>query len=185
MAGSLRIPTYGYVRADERSFQRSTSLAAQNSFHDRDTVAAIFDVILPLPDLEALRQCLFPAFAREAQLTVFYHPSAEAQLSKLRLKPPIIEERQNSVLITVRHEPLASPEEAVMEYLESHIEIVNRIGREITGMTSENSMKRVFIKASRQRSDRTGAPSCGFAAAWRKVANPQPPQRRGRKRPAP
>jgi hypothetical protein len=27
-------------------------------------------VILPLPDLEALRQCLFPAFAREAQLAV-------------------------------------------------------------------------------------------------------------------
>ena len=94
--------------------------------------------------------------------------TAFAAMSKLRLKPPLIKELENSVLVTIRHELLASPEEAVMEYLNSHEEIVNRVGREITGITSENSMKNVFYKL-RDRGLIEPVPGrIGFASAWRK-----------------
>lgn len=89
-------------------------------------------------------------------------------MSKLRLKPPSISELENGVLVTIRHEALASPEEAVMEYLEAHDEIVNRIGREITGIASENSMKNVFYRL-RDRGLIEPVPGrVGFASAWRK-----------------
>lgn len=65
-------------------------------------------------------------------------------LKKLKLKPPTIEEVDNSVVVTIRHEHLASPEEIVMNYISKHGEITNRIGRELTGIESENEMKRVF-----------------------------------------
>jgi len=95
--------------------------------------------------------------------------TAFAAMGRLRLKTPTIEERQNSVLVTIRHEALASPEEAVMEYLDTHSEIVNRIGREITGITSENSMKNVFYRL-RDRGLIEPVPGrTGFASAWRKT----------------
>lgn len=94
--------------------------------------------------------------------------TAFAAMNRLRLKPPIIEETENSVLVRIRHEPLASPEEAVMEYLAKHAEIVNRVGRQITGITSENSMKNVFIRL-RDRALIEPVPGrTGFASAWRK-----------------
>lgn len=98
-------------------------------------------------------------------------------MSKLRLKHPVINETDSSVLVKIRHEALASPEEAVMEYLEGHEEIVNRIGREITGITSENSMKNVFYRL-RDRGLIEPVPGrVGFSAAWRKptklAASPQ------------
>jgi ATP-dependent DNA helicase RecG len=90
-------------------------------------------------------------------------------MSRLRLKAPIIEEKDNSVVVLIRHEPLASPEEAVMEYLETHDEIVNRVGRGITGITSENSMKNVFYRL-RDRGLIEPVPGRGgFSSAWRKV----------------
>lgn len=67
-------------------------------------------------------------------------------MNKLRLKPPIIKESDNSVLVVIRHEKLASPEEIVMEYLINHDSIRNSIGRQLTGIKSENSMKTVFYK---------------------------------------
>jgi ATP-dependent DNA helicase RecG len=95
--------------------------------------------------------------------------TAFAAMSKLRLKPPIIDERENSVVVQIKHEPLASPEEAVMEYLNSHPEIVNRVGREITGITSENSMKNVFYRL-RDRGLIEPVPGrIGFSSAWRKT----------------
>jgi len=95
--------------------------------------------------------------------------TAFAAMGKLRLKAPVIQELENSVLITIRHEPLASPEEAVMEYLETHEEIVNRVGREITGIASENSMKNVFYKL-RDRGLIEPVPGrIGFGSAWRKI----------------
>jgi ATP-dependent DNA helicase RecG len=52
-------------------------------------------------------------------------------MQKLRLKVPTIEERDNSVMVTLRHEKLASPEQLVMEYLENHEEITNLIARDL------------------------------------------------------
>lgn len=67
-------------------------------------------------------------------------------MSRLRLKAPQIFETANSVLVIIRHEKLASPEEMVMQYMKTHTEITNSVGRDLTGITSENTMKRVFLK---------------------------------------
>jgi ATP-dependent DNA helicase RecG len=100
--------------------------------------------------------------------------TAFAAMRRLRLKPPVIDERENSVIVRIRHEPLASPEEAVMEYLNSHPEIVNRVGREITGITSENSMKNVFYRLRDAGLIEPVPGRAGFAAAWRKAQKNMP-----------
>ena len=64
----------------------------------------------------------------------------------LQLHPPTIENREHSVLVTIRHERLASPEEMILEYLEENPEISNRVVRELTGIGSENRVKRIFQK---------------------------------------
>ncbi|MCI7507116.1 ATP-binding protein [Desulfovibrio piger] len=72
--------------------------------------------------------------------------TAFAAMNKLRLKAPIIKENPNSVLVILRHEKLASPEQLVIEYLKAHETIKNREGREVTGIQSENTMKNVFYR---------------------------------------
>src|SRR5205085_4118300 len=47
-------------------------------------------------------------------------------MERLRLKEPEIEEQAHSVVVHIRHTPLASPHEAVMSYQESNPEITNR-----------------------------------------------------------
>lgn len=94
--------------------------------------------------------------------------TAFAAMTKLRLKPPIIQETETSVIVHIKHDPLASPEEAVMEYLGGHIEIVNRIGREITGIASENSMKNVFYRLRDRNLIEPVPGKTGFSSAWRK-----------------
>jgi ATP-dependent DNA helicase RecG len=89
-------------------------------------------------------------------------------MEKLRLKPPVIVERENSVLVTLRHESLGSPEQLVMEYLHEHEEITNPIARELTGIKSENTMKEVFYKL-RDRNLLERVPGkFGTRSAWRK-----------------
>lgn len=91
-------------------------------------------------------------------------------MEKLRLKPPTIEERENSVLVILRHESLGSPEQLVMEYMESHDEITNAIARELTGIKSENSMKNVFYRL-RDRGLLEQVPGkFGIRAAWRRTS---------------
>lgn len=65
-------------------------------------------------------------------------------MRNLRLKPPVISQNENSVLVVLRHESLASAEETIVEYLNRHGEINNAKGREICHEGSENKMKRVF-----------------------------------------
>lgn len=67
-------------------------------------------------------------------------------MTKLRLKEPQIQELDNSVLVTIKHEKLASPEEIVVSYLLKNATIKNSTGRAITGIKSENSMKTVFYR---------------------------------------
>lgn len=89
-------------------------------------------------------------------------------MRNLRLKDPIIEEKENSVLVTIRHESLASPEQIVLEYLEANEEINNRTARELTGIKSENSMKNVFLRL-KGRGELEQIPGrMGSRAAWRK-----------------
>jgi ATP-dependent DNA helicase RecG len=89
-------------------------------------------------------------------------------MRKLRLKDPEIVEKDNSTIVVIRHQSLASPEETVIEYLENNEEIVNRIGREITGIKSENTMKNVFIRLNKKGLIEPVPGKSGFASAWRK-----------------
>ncbi len=67
-------------------------------------------------------------------------------MEKLRLKSPSFFENEGSLVVTLRHESLASPEQMVMEFLSTEAEITNAIARDLTGIKSENSMKQVFYK---------------------------------------
>ena len=93
-------------------------------------------------------------------------------MQRLRLKPPVIEETESSVTVTIGHEKLASPEESVMDYLENHNLITNRVARRLTGITSENSMKEVFYRLARRHLIERVPGREGAAAAWQKVDVP-------------
>jgi ATP-dependent DNA helicase RecG len=73
-------------------------------------------------------------------------------MKKLRLKEPVIEQREHSVVVNIRHQPLASAQDTVMEYLKQNDEITNMIARDLTGIRSENSMKNVFLALNSNRS---------------------------------
>ena len=90
-------------------------------------------------------------------------------MSKLRLKVPEIKENENSVTVHIRHEPLASPEEAVMQYIETHLYITNIKAREITGITSENVMKNVFYRLRKEGLIERAPDMYGPRSAWQKV----------------
>ena len=87
-------------------------------------------------------------------------------MRKLRLKDPEITEKDNSVLVTISHQSLASPEDTVLDYLNNNEEITNRVGRELTGIKSENSMKSVFIRLNKRDLIEPVPGKSGFASAW-------------------
>ena len=93
-------------------------------------------------------------------------------MKKMRLKEPEIIEEEHSLVVHIRHTPLASPHEAVMAYLENHTEITNLIARNITGIESENSMKNVFV-ALKEKGLIEPVPGKerGGGAAWQNTKN--------------
>lgn len=90
-------------------------------------------------------------------------------MKKLRLKEPEIIEKDNSVIVKIYHEPLASPEEIVMKYLENNTEISNSKGRDLCGIESENEMKRVFQKLQSAGLLERTPNKRGSASTWRKI----------------
>jgi ATP-dependent DNA helicase RecG len=95
-------------------------------------------------------------------------------MDKLRLKPPLIDERENSVVVILRHEALGSPEQLVMDYLQEHEQITNAIGRELTGIKSENTMKEVFYRLRKRQLLEQVPEMFGNKAAWRKPVSMGP-----------
>ncbi len=92
-------------------------------------------------------------------------------MKKLRLKEPVIEQRDNSVVVNIRHQPLASAHDTVMGYLRDHDEITNMQAREITGIRSENSMKNVFLSLKdRGMIEPVPGKEIGPRSAWQKTA---------------
>lgn len=94
-------------------------------------------------------------------------------MRKLRLKDPIITQRENSVIVNIRHEPLAAPEQLVMGYLNTHDRINNSIGREICHIPSENVMKRVFERLIESKMIERVAGLKGKSTAYQKTMNVQ------------
>lgn len=89
-------------------------------------------------------------------------------MRKLRLRDPIITETASSVLVTIPHQKLASPEEIVMEFLEDNAEIQNRVARAICGVRSENSMKTILKRLESRGLIEQVPDRSRFNAAWRR-----------------
>lgn len=90
-------------------------------------------------------------------------------MTALKLKEPVIEETDTSVIVHIRHQALASPQEAVIDYLKNHDEITNSIGRDLTGIRSENTMKEVFYSLKKAGLIEPVPEKKGNKAAWRKA----------------
>jgi ATP-dependent DNA helicase RecG len=65
-------------------------------------------------------------------------------MHQLGLKEPTIFEKENCVLVIIKHEPLASPEEAIMDYLEKNPTIRNREARKIAHVRADYQVKSIF-----------------------------------------
>lgn len=68
------------------------------------------------------------------------------KMQELGLRVPIIEERDNAVLVRILHEPLASPEQTIKKYLETNDFIRNKKARELTFIKDADHMKRILQK---------------------------------------
>jgi ATP-dependent DNA helicase RecG len=75
--------------------------------------------------------------------------TAFEKMHQLGLQGPDIDERDNDVLVTIRHEPLASPEQTIMKYLETNDTIRNKKAREITFIRESDKMKTILSKMAK------------------------------------
>jgi ATP-dependent DNA helicase RecG len=90
------------------------------------------------------------------------------EMKNSRLKPPLIRETETAVVVEIRHDRLASPEESVMDYLANHAEITNRVARELTGIRSENTMKLTFLRLAKLDLIKRIPGRKGASSAWQK-----------------
>lgn len=67
-------------------------------------------------------------------------------MKRLHLKEPQIIQRDASVLVVIRHEQLASPEEQIMAFLESHQSINNGEAREICVVREDWRIRSIFAR---------------------------------------
>jgi len=89
-------------------------------------------------------------------------------MRNLKLKEPLIIEKENSLLVSIRHESLASPEDLIMKYLETNPSINNRTGRQLSNIGSENTMKRIFYSLRDKGLIEQTPGTQGSATTWRK-----------------
>lgn len=99
--------------------------------------------------------------------------TAFQKMKEWKLKPPVIEEDGNYIKVTIRHAPLALPTEAIMTFLEDHSEITNAQARQLTGIKSENAVKKEFYKLRDQGVIARVPNRGGGHAAWQKVPLPE------------
>ncbi|WP_046243910.1 ATP-binding protein [Hymenobacter terrenus] len=70
--------------------------------------------------------------------------TAFAAMKKIGLKEPLIDNKENSVLVVLRHEQLASPEVVIMNYLKTNDSIQNKKAREICNINEDYVVKEIF-----------------------------------------
>jgi ATP-dependent DNA helicase RecG len=87
--------------------------------------------------------------------------TAFEKMHQLGLREPDIEERDSDVLVTIRHELLASPEQTIMKYLETHQTIRNKQAREITHIRDSDKMKRI-LSTMAEKGEIEGFPGAKF-----------------------
>lgn len=85
----------------------------------------------------------------------------------MKLKPPVISQSGGSVRVVLRHEPLATPEELILEYLQKNDQITNRIARDICFIGSENKMKLILQRLVRKELIELVPGTTRYSAAYR------------------
>jgi ATP-dependent DNA helicase RecG len=90
-------------------------------------------------------------------------------MRNLRLKDPLVIELENSVVVQIKHEKLASIDSIIMEYLDNNDMITNQTARSLTGVKSENSMKGTLNKLRKKGMIEPVPDRSGFKSAWRKT----------------
>jgi ATP-dependent DNA helicase RecG len=85
----------------------------------------------------------------------------------MKLKPPVIEQSGGYVKVVLRHEPLATPEEIIVEYLQENDQITNRIARELCFIGSENKMKGILQRLVRKGLIELVPGTTRYSAAYR------------------
>lgn len=78
-------------------------------------------------------------------------------------------EQENSVIVYIRHEPLASIESAIMEYLNDHENVTNKIARRIASVDSESTIKAAFNRLREQGLIELVPGTKTATSAWRRV----------------
>ena len=92
----------------------------------------------------------------------------------MKLKDPDILQGDSSVVVKIKHERLASPEEAILQYLERNAQITNSVARNLTGIGSENKVKEAFYRLRNLGKIERVPGLKGSTSAWRKVRGVSP-----------
>lgn len=94
--------------------------------------------------------------------------TAFQKMKEWRLRKPEISEDGNSVKVVLPHAALATPQEAIMEFVNNNGSINNRQARDITGIKSENAVKAEFYKLRDAGILEMNPTLKGNKAEWRK-----------------
>ncbi|MBI5520564.1 MAG: putative DNA binding domain-containing protein [Desulfovibrio sp.] len=94
--------------------------------------------------------------------------TAFQKMKEWKLQSPEIIDEVNYVRVVIPHASLATPQDAIIEFIEKHRTITNRQAREITGIKSENAVKSVFYKLQSAGLIEMIPELKGNKAAWRK-----------------
>ena len=101
--------------------------------------------------------------------------TAFEKMHQLGLKAPIITEKENSVMVVIRHEQLASPEEAIMDFLEKNSTIRNAEARKVTHVRADYQIKGIFGRMVKKGMIEQVPGTRTANTAYRKPV-PKPPQ---------
>lgn len=94
--------------------------------------------------------------------------TAFSAMREMKLQPPEIEQAGGYVKVVLKHEPLASPEEIILQYLNEHDQITNRISRDLCFIGSENRMKGILQRLVKNGSIELVPGTTRYSAAYRK-----------------
>jgi ATP-dependent DNA helicase RecG len=95
--------------------------------------------------------------------------TAFSAMRNWRLKEPKIEQRDNSVIVFIRHESLGSPEEILLSYLDKNSSIKKSEARRICHVESDNKMTTILKRLVREGQIERVPELKGNKSAYRKL----------------
>ncbi|MBK9945934.1 MAG: putative DNA binding domain-containing protein [Nitrospira sp.] len=90
-------------------------------------------------------------------------------MREMKLKPPIVTQTGASVKVVLRHEPLATPEELILQHLQKNEQITNKVARELCFIGSENKMKGILQRMVKNGIIELVPGTTRYSAAYRLV----------------